>query len=101
MPEREREKPTLIEKIARLLIRQALGGIGESIERSLRRMIRRAGFALVGVMIAAFGVVFLAVGAVRWISLLMSPWLAWIVVGLILFLIGLGVSVLALASRRS
>jgi hypothetical protein len=72
----EREKPTLVERLAQLVLREALGGITKPAERFVKRMARSVGLILAGVVISLLGVAFLAVGAVRWLSALMPSWLA-------------------------
>ena len=64
-------------------------------ERFLKRMLRMVAMALAGITIALLGVAFLAVGAVKWFSILMPSWLAWTIVGIILLLLG---AILALAT---
>jgi hypothetical protein len=57
--------------------------------------------ALAGVTIAVLGIAFLAVGAVKWFSILMPNWLAWSIVGFILLLIGVVLGLAALIGSRS
>jgi len=42
-----------------------------------------------GVIIALLGLTFLTVGIIKWLTLLMPGWLAWILVGIIILLAGL------------
>jgi hypothetical protein len=56
---------------------------------------------LAGVTIVVLGIAFLAVGAVKWFSILMPNWLAWSIVGIILLLIGVVLGLAALISSRS
>jgi hypothetical protein len=83
---------TLFEKLARLVLQQALGGIAKPAERLAKRVARAIGLILAGVVISVLGIAFLAVGAVKWLSILMPSWLAWLLVGIILFLIGVTVT---------
>lgn len=91
----EHEKPTLIERLVLLILRQTLGGVAKSAERFIKRALRLAVMALAGLTIAVLGVAFLAVGAVKWFSILMPSWLAWAIVGVVLLLVGV---ILALAT---
>ncbi|HXY82116.1 MAG TPA: phage holin family protein [Candidatus Saccharimonadales bacterium] len=85
MPDNE----TFVEKIVRELIRRTIGKLSESIERSVKRAIRLAAMAFGGVIIALLGLTFLTVGIIKWLTLLMPGWLAWILVGIIILLAGL------------
>jgi hypothetical protein len=51
-------------------------------------------------MIAVLGLVFLAIGVVKWFSVMMPSWLAWLVVGLLLFLLGLLLALVGFVSSR-
>ncbi len=84
-----------------MVLGRALGGIGKSVERFVKRTLRLAGLALAGVVITILGVAFLAIGAVNWLALLMPSWLAWLIVGIVLFLLGLALALLTLLSLRS
>jgi len=70
-------------------------------ERFLKRMLRMVVMALAGVVIAVLGVAFLAVGAVKWFSILMPNWLAWAIVGVILLLLGIVLALGTVVGSRS
>jgi hypothetical protein len=91
----EEDKPTLVERLVLLVLRRTVGGVVKGAERFLKRMLRMVAMALAGITIALLGVAFLAVGAVKWFSILMPSWLAWTIVGIILLLLG---AILALAT---
>jgi hypothetical protein len=44
--------------------------------------------ALTGAIIAVLGVAFFAIGAVKWFSLVIPSWQAWVIVGIILLIVG-------------
>lgn len=96
----EHEKSTLLDKIAQGVIRQGFGTITKSAERFVKRMLRLAVLALAGAVIIVLGVAFLAVGATRWLALLMPGWLAWVVVGIVLLLLGAVLALMALVGSR-
>jgi hypothetical protein len=100
LPE-ESEKPGLTEKLVRLVLREALGGVAKPVERFVKRLARSVGLILAGIVIAFIGIAFVAIGAVRWLSALMPTWLAWAIVGTMLLLIGMTVTMTTLASGRS
>ncbi len=97
----EKEKPTLIERLAQLILREALGGITKPAERFAKRIARSVGLILAGIVISLIGVAFLAVGVVRWLSALMPSWLAWLIVGIFLVLMGIAVPLGTFVSGRS
>lgn len=96
----EKEKRPLVERLARVVLREALGGIAKPAERLAKRVARAVGLILAGIVVSVLGISFLAVGAVKWLSTLMPNWLAWSLVGIILFLIGLAVTLITYASGR-
>jgi hypothetical protein len=97
----EDEKPTFIERLVLLVLRRTLGGVVKSAERFVKRALRMVAMALAGVIIAVLGVAFLAVGAVKWFSILMPNWLAWAIVGIILLLVGIVLALATLISSRT
>ena len=82
-------------------MRQALGGIGKSVERFVKRTLKLAGLAVAGLTISLLGIAFVAMGIVKWFTLLIPSWLAWLVVGIILLLLGVAVTALTLVTMRS
>jgi len=98
MPEPERS--TLVERLVKLIMREALGGITKPAERFVKRLARSVGLIIAGMVIALIGIAFVAVGAVKWLSALMPAWLAWAIVGIILLLIGISVTMTTFASGR-
>jgi len=97
----EHDEPTLIERITQGVMRQALGRVTKSAEGFVKRIVRLVAMALAGVVIAVLGIGFLAVGAVKWFSILMPNWLAWAIVGVILLLLGAVLTLATLAGSRS
>ena len=97
----EKETSNLFEKLARLVLRKVLGGIAKPAERLAKRIARAVGLILAGVVISVLGIAFLAVGAVRWLAILMPAWLAWVLVGIILFLVGVTVTAVTYSTGRS
>jgi len=99
----EKEKQTSAERLAQRVIRsvlgQTIGNIGKFIERTVKRALRTVALIVSGVVVAFLGVAFLAVGAVKWLAILVPSWLAWTIIGIILLL--LGVTLASLASSRS
>ena len=80
---------------------EALGGIAKPAERFVKRLARADGMILAGIVVAVIGIAFVAVAAVKWLSGLMPAWLAWVLVGIILLLLGTTVTMTTFASGRS
>ena len=97
----DEDKSTLVERIVLLVLRRTVGGVMKGAERFLKRMLRMVAMALAGVVIAVLGVAFLAVGAVKWFSILMPNWLAWAIVGIILLLLGIVLALGTVIGSRS
>jgi len=96
----EKETSNWFERLARLVLREVLGGIAKPAERLAKRVARAVGLILAGVVISVLGIAFLAVGAVRWLAILMPAWLAWVLVGIILFLVGVTVTAVTFSTGR-
>jgi len=97
----EREKSSLIETLIRGIMERALGGLSRYAERIMKRLLRLAGLYVAGVVVILLGVAFLAVGVVKWLTLIIPNWLAWTFVGIILFLFGLILALAAFLASRS
>jgi hypothetical protein len=97
----DEDEPTLVEKILLLVVRQTIGGVRKSVERFIKRALRMVVMALAGVIIAVMGIAFLAVGAVKWFSMLMPNWLAWAIVGIVLLLVGAVLALGTMVGSRS
>lgn len=96
----EKDKPSIVERLAKVVLREALGGIAKPVERLAKRVARAVGLILAGIVVSVLGIAFLAVGAVKWLTTMMPNWLAWGLVGIILFLIGLTVTLTTYSSGR-
>ena len=97
----ERDKPSLVETLARGIAQRALGGLTRYAEQLLKRVLRLASLYLAGVVIALVGLVFLAIGVVKWLSVMVPTWLAWLMVGIVLFLLGAVLTLTAFLASRS
>jgi hypothetical protein len=91
----------LAERLVKLILREAFAGVAKPAERFVKRLARSVGLILAGIVIALIGVGFVSVGAVKWLSALMPAWLAWVIVGIMLLLVGITVTATTFASGRS
>ena len=84
----EREKSTFLDRFIQSILRRTMYSIVESAERYTKRLARTFAMILGGIAIAMLGVASIAVGIVKWFALFMPSWLAWLVMGIFLVLIG-------------
>jgi hypothetical protein len=96
----ESSKSSLLETIFRAVAQRTMSTVTKYIEGIVRRALRLAGLYAAGLLIAIIGLIFLAIGAAKWLAMIVPSWLAWLIVGIIMLLLGL-VCVLAafLASK--
>jgi len=97
----EREKPSLLEALVRAIIDRALGGLNRYVERIMKRILRAAGLYIAGLVVSLAGLIFLAVGVVKWLATIVPTWLAWLIVGLVMFLLGAVLTLATLVASRS
>jgi len=84
----ESSKSSLLETIVRAVAQRTMGTVTKYIERIVRRALRLAGLYAAGLLIAIIGLIFLAIGVVKWFAVMMAPWLAWLIVGIIMLVVG-------------
>lgn len=97
----EDDKQSFLETIVQAIARRAWGGLSRYAQQILKRLLRLAGLYVAGVAVALFGVGFLAVGAVKWLAMIVPSWLAWLIVGIILFLLGTVLTLTAFLASRT
>jgi hypothetical protein len=95
------DKSSLLDSIVRLVARRTLGGLTKYFERLIKRVLRQAGLYAAGFIVALMGLVFFAVGAVKWLALMMPSWLAYLMVGIVMILLGLVFAMAAFLASRS
>lgn len=59
-----------------------------------------AGLYAVGLVVALVGIVFVSMGVVKWLAMMMASWLAWLIVGLILLLLGMVLTLATLVASK-
>jgi len=97
----ESTKSSLLDTIVRAVAQRTLGAVTRYAERMIKRAIRLAGLYAAGVLIAIIGLVFWAIGVVKWLAMIMPPWLAWLLVGMIMILLGVVIILAASLASRS
>ena len=97
----ETSKSSLLETIVRAVTQRAMGTVTKYVERVVRRVLRLAGLYIVGLLIAVIGLIFLAIGVVKWLATIVPSWLAWLIVGIIMLLLGIVFVLAAFLASKS
>ena len=97
----DNNKPSLVETLVRAVAQRAMGFVTKYIERVVRRILRLAGLFAAGILIAVIGLVFFAIGVVKWLAMIVPSWLAWLMVGIVMFLLGLVFVLAAFLASKS
>jgi hypothetical protein len=97
----DNNKSSLVETLVRALAQRTMGVVTKYIERVVKRILRLAGLYAAGVLIAIIGLVFFAIGAVKWLAMIIPSWLAWLMVGIIMLLLGVVFVLAAFLASRS
>ena len=84
----EQEKPAFWEKLLRVILRRTVDNLVDSFDHYSRKFVRAAAMILAGIAMALLGIAVIAVGIVKWFALFVPSWLACIIVGILLLLIG-------------
>ena len=97
----EDNKLSLVETIVRAFGQRIMGTVAKYAERAVKRALRLAGLYATGILVAIIGVVFGAIGVVKWLAMVVPSWLAWLIVGIVMLLVGVVIVLAAsLASRN-
>ena len=97
----ETSKSSLLETIVRAVAQRAMGSVTKYVERVARRVLRLAGLYVTGLLIAIIGLIFLAIGVVKWLATIVPSWLAWLIVGIIMLLLGVVFVLAAFLASKS
>jgi uncharacterized protein involved in cysteine biosynthesis len=97
----ETSKSSLLETIVRAVAQRAMGTVTKYVERVVRRVLRLAGLYVAGLLIAMIGFIFLAIGVVKWLATIVPSWLAWLIVGIIMLLLGVVFVLAAFLASKS
>jgi uncharacterized protein involved in cysteine biosynthesis len=97
----ETSKSSLLETIVRAVAQRTMGTVTKYIERVVRRVLRLAGLYVAGLLIAIIGLIFLAIGVVKWLATIVPSWLAWLIVGIIMLLLGVVFVLAAFLASKS
>ena len=65
----------------------------------VKSVIRRILLAFIGAILALTGIVFICISLVNYIQIFVNPWIAWLLVGLAVLVVGSIMSIMTLARR--
>jgi hypothetical protein len=97
----ESDKSSLLETLVRAVAQRTMGAITKYVERAVRRVLRLVGLYAAGFLIALIGLIFLAIGVVKWLAMMMPSWLAWLMVGIVMLLLGVVFALAAFLASKS
>ena len=97
----ESDKSSLLERLVRGIAQRTQGAVAKYVERAVRRLLRLAGLYTAGFLIAIIGLIFLAVGVVKWLAMIVPSWLAWMMVGIVMLLLGVVFVLAAFLASKS
>ena len=97
----ESSKSSLLETILRAVIQRTMGSVTKYVEGVVKRALRLAGLYVAGLLIAIIGVIFLAIGVVNWLAMIVPSWLAWLIVGIVMLLLGVVFVLAAFVATKS
>ena len=72
----------------------------DSIHSAIRSVLRRLTLAILGALLASFGIICVLMGLLKFLTLVMPEWMAWIVIGSHALLIGALTVVISMPRRR-
>ncbi|MGA2238102.1 MAG: phage holin family protein [Candidatus Bathyarchaeia archaeon] len=97
----ESSKSSLLETIVHAVAQRTMGTVTKYVERIVRRALRLVGLYAAGLLIAIIGLIFLAIGVVKWLAIIVPSWLAWLIVGIIMLLLGVVFVLAAFLASKS
>jgi hypothetical protein len=97
----ESDKSSLLETLVRAVAQRTTGAVTKYVERVVRRALRLAGLYAAGLLIATIGLIFLAIGVVKWLGMIVPSWLAWLMVGIVMLLLGVVFVLAAFLASKS
>jgi uncharacterized protein involved in cysteine biosynthesis len=97
----ESGKSSLLDTLVRAIAQRTMGTFAKYVQRVVRRVLRLAGLYAAGVLIAIIGLIFLAIGVVKWLAMIVPSWLAWLMVGIVLLLLGVVFVLAAFLASKS
>ena len=98
----------MVRKIADDIRRKLLGALYETLREAVmdaisgivRSFLKRLALALLGAFLAVFGILFLCLGLVRFLTVFLGEWVALTIVGLLMTVLGVAVLFATMPHRK-
>jgi len=79
----------ILKKISSTILSEAQEAVGGYVKDKIKQVLKTIAVAVTAIVFLATGVIFICVGLIRYLSLIVPSWLAWIFIGIIVAMIGL------------
>jgi len=91
----------ILKKIYSTILAEAQEAVGGYVKDKIKQVLKMIAVAVTATVLLAAGVIFVCVGLIRYLSLIVPSWLAWIFVGVIVAMIGLLLLLVSLLSLKT
>jgi len=91
----------ILKKIYSTILAEAQEAVGGYVKGKIKQVLRTIAVAVTAVVFLAAGAIFICIGLIRYLSLIVPLWLAWIFVGIIVAMIGLLLLLVSLLSFKT
>ena len=91
----------ILKKISSTFLSEAREAVGGYVKEKIKQVLKTIAVAVAAIVFLSTGVIFVCVGLIRYLSLIVPSWLAWIFVGIIVAMIGLLLILVSLPSLKT
>ena len=91
----------ILKKISSTVLSEAREAVGGYVKEKIKQVLKTIAVAVAAIVFLSTGVIFVCVGLIRYLSLIVPSWLAWIFVGIIVAMIGLLLLLVSLPSLKT
>jgi len=91
----------ILKKISSTILGEVQEAVGGYVKDKIKRVLKTIAVSVTAVVFLAAGFIFVCVGLIRYLSLIVPSWLAWIFVGIIVAMIGLSLLLVSLLSLKT
>jgi len=91
----------ILKKISSTVLSEAREAVGGYVKEKIKQVLKTIAVAVAAIVFLSTGVIFVCVGLIRYLSLIVPSWLAWIFVGIIVAMIGLLLILVSLPSLKT
>jgi len=91
----------ILKKISSTVLSEAREAVGGYVKGKIKQVLKTIAVALAAIVFLSTGVIFICFGLIRYLSLIVPSWLAWIFMGIIVAMIGLLLLLVSLPSLKT